>query len=48
MLLRYGSYITDIIDRLRRGRIASLLREHDLAENMIAQYQAGAQQRVGG
>jgi hypothetical protein len=30
------------------GRIASPLREHDLAEDMITQYQAGAQQRVGG
>ena len=35
-------------DLAARGRIASPLREHDLTENMIAQYQAGAQQRVGG
>jgi hypothetical protein len=35
-------------DLAARGSIASPLREHDLAEDMIAQYQAGAQQRVGG
>ena len=31
-----------------RDRIASPLREHHLAQNVIAQYQAGPQQRVGG
>ena len=37
-----------MVELAARGRIASPLREHDLTENMIAQYQAGAQQRVGG
>ena len=31
-----------------QGSVAPALREHDLSENVIAQSQAGPQQRVGG